>query len=624
MRNILFCVLLFCAYQTLSQSQNKIQESLLMTSHPLDDEADYSYLVNTSKVSFDIPVNWDVRLVKSFNKTIKIYNERGLDKANISIPLWKNKRNREYLEKLVVRIHKLENNEIQSKKIDVEKYKEENEDVILIKFAIPNIAVGDIIELKYVITSPYVTILPRYYFQHEVPVDSAQYTIDVPGYFSLSPNLKGYLDIQVTDKKLSQSNHYEKRYMLKANNIKPFKNPTYILDTDDYRSSIKYEMVSYQIPGQSENKLSSTWQDVADHFWHEWKIKKAIRYSSKKIDADDFSSIKDTLEKVESIIEYIHQNYAWNNEYLSQSPNLKELLKKKSGNIIDLHTLLVNLLQNNGIESSILLTRLRHHGLINDKFPSRGNFNNALTYVEIGSGYLLIDLSDANLDLGQISLSSRNFSGLLINGNREAKFIYYNTNNKYKKTTQAKYTINEDNTIDAYKKEILTNSAKSSYINNPKNYLPKTASLINSVEIERNEPIILEYTNENDESLIQIENTIIIPTCINCPIQLLSLESKDRDYPIIVPYKTKQSYIYQLDINDGWRVQSKPEDEIIKNPNAQVQLTYAIKENKKKLVVSILYEIKKEVFQPGEYNKLRYAIQKMKKKLEENIVLAKI
>lgn len=122
--------------------------------------------------------------------------------ANVVIPLWRNKRNREQMHKMKVRLHKLVDGNIQSEEVEIEKYKEENENVILNKFSVPNVAVGDVIEMKYRIYSPYVIILPRFHFQHDVPVDSAQYTIDVPGYFGLTPNLKGYLDIDVKDKKL--------------------------------------------------------------------------------------------------------------------------------------------------------------------------------------------------------------------------------------------------------------------------------------------------------------------------------------------------------------------------------------------------------------------------------------
>ena len=625
MKKTILFLLVFCAFNSYAQSKKQILESLKMTSHPLDMDADYSYLVNTSSIQYNIPSNWDIDVYNSFNKTIKIYNDNGLSMANVVIPLWRSKRDRELLQKIKVRLHKLVNGNLVSEEVKIEKYIEENENVILYKFSVPNVSVVDVIEMKYLISSPYVTILPRFYFQHEVPVDSAQYTIDVPGYFSFAPNLKGYLDIDVTDKKLPLSDHYEMRYMLKANNISPIKNPPYVMDVDDYRSSIKYEMVSHQIPGRGKTKLSSTWKVVGDYFWHDWKIKKAVGYSYDKLKIEeDFSATTDTINKIKSIVDYVHQNYTWNNEYLTSKPNIKELLKIKSGNAIDINTLLTNILCNNGIDASILLTRLRSHGYINDAFPSRGNFNNALTHVKVGNGYIVIDPTDKHLDLGQIALKSRNFSGLLITEDKDAEFIHFDTKNIYKKTTQAEYTIKEDKTLSVYKKEKLANSAKSDYIENQNNYLPKNAELVNPVSIKRNDRLNIEYNYTIEEPLMQLEGKLIIPSCVDCPIKLLSLDQKDRDYPLIIPSKTKQTYVYQLNIPKGWKVESKPEDAVIKNHNQMAEMTYTIKESGDKLVLSILYEIKKELFEPKEYKLLRYAINKMKDKLEESIVLVQI
>ena len=625
MKKTIILLLLFCSYNNFAQTKNQILESLKMTSHPLDIDADYSYVVNASSIKYNMPQNWDIDVYNTYNKTIKIYNDDGLSMANVVIPLWRSKRDREILQKIKVRLHKLVNGNLVSKEVEIKKYIEENEDVILYKFSVPDVSVGDVIEMKYMISSPYVTILPRFYFQHEVPVDSAQYTIDVPGYFSFAPNLKGYLDIDVTDKRLSQSDHYEVRYMLTANNISPIKNPSYVMDIDDYRSSIKYEMVSHQIPGQAKTKLSSTWKVVGEYFWHDWKINKAVGYSYKKMKIEeDFSTITDTLNKIKSIVDYVHQNFSWNNEYLTSKPNIKELLKIKTGNVIDINSLLTNILCNNGIDASILLTRLRSYGYINDAFPSRSNFNNALTHVKLGNGYILIDPTDKHLDLGQITLKSRNFSGLLIAEDKDAEFIHYDTKNIYKKMTQAEFTINENKTIAVYKKEKLTNSAKSDYIENQDNYLPKNAELLHPVSIKRNDRLNIEYNYRIEEPLMQLEGKLIIPSCIDCPISLLSLDQKDRDYPLIIPSKTKQTYIYQLNIPAGWKVESKPENVIIKNHNRMAEMTYTIKESDGKLILSILYEIKKELFEPKEYKLLRYAINKMKEKLEESIVLVQM
>lgn len=50
---------------------------------------------------------------------------------------------------------------------------------------------------------------------------------------------------------------------------------------DDYRAAIKYEIESYQMPGRAKEKLSTTWKDVGENIWDNWKFGKSLK--SKKI-----------------------------------------------------------------------------------------------------------------------------------------------------------------------------------------------------------------------------------------------------------------------------------------------------------------------------------------------------
>lgn len=621
MKILLSLCLLIASIHAYAQTESQILKALQTSSHPLDEDADYSYLVNASSIKYVIPADWDLYVTQSYNKTFKIYNDEGLEMANVTIPLWKSKTDRERIKKMKVRLHKLVNGIVKTQEIKIDKYEEKNENIILYKFTVPGVNVGDVLEVKYMLTSPYVTVLPRFYFQQSVPVDSAQYTIDVPGYFGLSPNLKGYENIQVTDKKLN-SDHYEKRYMLKAIDIKPMDNPSYVMNPNDYRSSIKYEIESYQKPGQAKVKLSSTWDDVGDNIWDAWNIGKSLK-SKKFKGLPDFESIQDTLDKIKVAIDYIHNNFTWNEEFLDNKPNLKNLIKNKTGNLLEINLSLINILTQNGIEAAPLITQKRKYGYISDKFPSRGNFNNILTYIKLGKGYIIVDPSDKNLDLGQVSISNRNFSGLILHKEKDAEFFYFDTKNIYKKQTQAKVTITDDSNLDIFKKEKLSSSAKATYTRSPNSYLAENYKLENVPTVERNKPIQIEYTYTLNEAVMNIENKMILPVCIDCPISLIDMQEEERNYPLILSSTQKQTYIYQLTIPEGYTIETLPENDEIKNYNGMATMSFTAKSDSDKITVSILYEIKKEVFTPKEYKTLKIAIDKMKDKLNESIVLVK-
>lgn len=621
MKNIFFCFFLFLGTYLHSQTKSQILKALLESHHALDKDADYSYLVNSSSIKYVIPSNWDIHVNRSYNKTIKIYNEKGLDEADVIIPLWKSNRGREKVVKIKVRLHKLEKGTLISEEIKINKYEEKNEDLILYKFNIPDVKVGDIIELKYMISSPFVTVLPRFYFQHLVPVDSAQYTIDVPGYFALYPNLKGYEKIQVTDKKI-MSDHFEVRYTLRASNLPSMDKPSFVMNQNDYRTSIKYEIESYTIPGRGKVKLSSSWNNVGENIWDDWKFGKALKHKDFK-ELPRFETIPDTLDKITSAVNYVHENFTWNKEVFNKNPNIKKLIKNKSGNLLDINLALINILNRIGIKATPLITQKRSFGYINDKFPSRGNFNNILTYIKLSNGYIIVDLTDKHLDIGQVDISNRNFSGLVLHKEKKAEFIHFDTNNIFKKQTQSKISFDKDRSLMIYRKEKLTSSAKIEYINDSQNNPNSNYDLKNNPTIERNSPLHLEYDYLLTDATLEIEDKIILPVCIDCPISPPTFIEKIRNYPIILPYKIKQSYIYQLNIPLGYEINTIPQDLIIKNENEMINLTRTIRTLDGKITVSLLFEVKKEIFSPHEYNSLKYTMDNIIENLNDNIVLQK-
>lgn len=119
----------------------------------------------------------------------------------------------------------------------------------------------------------------------------------------------------------------------------------------------------------------------------------------------------------------MHDNFTWNKERFNQDPNIKNLIKNKSGNLIDINLILITILKNRGVDAAPLVTRLRSHGYINDRFPCRGEFNDILPYISIGQGYLIVYPSDKDLDLGQISLANRNFSGLILHEKKGCRIL---------------------------------------------------------------------------------------------------------------------------------------------------------------------------------------------------------
>ncbi|HYX07324.1 MAG TPA: DUF3857 domain-containing protein, partial [Bacteroidales bacterium] len=209
------------------------------------------------------------------------------DYANIEIPYYHDGGNEEVIGRVKVVSYNLENNK-------VEKTKLKNSDIIredktenwrILKFAIPNVKAGTIVEVNYSITSDFIYTLRSWQFQHMIPVLSSEYTVSIPEYFNYNLTQKGYFPIKhetsrlgrtitidytqhaqglsVKQQSYSQSFDYiDNITKYTAENIPAFKVEKYLSTPDNYMSKIEFELESTLYPGDNVKLYTTTWEDI--------------------------------------------------------------------------------------------------------------------------------------------------------------------------------------------------------------------------------------------------------------------------------------------------------------------------------------------------------------------------
>ena len=148
-------------------------------------------------VIYDLGKSWvdqqntmnGIKLYYTRVSRIKIYNDKGLNRATISIDLLKlgdqeeqithiegithNKTGKSHLNKSAIEYVKINNH--MSKAI----------------FTMPDAKVGSIIDVKYVVCSPFFFIIPQWYFQNEIPTEYSAYKCVIPEWVNINPNITG-------------------------------------------------------------------------------------------------------------------------------------------------------------------------------------------------------------------------------------------------------------------------------------------------------------------------------------------------------------------------------------------------------------------------------------------------
>src|SRR5690606_35017357 len=139
-----------------------------------------------------------IPLIFEHHVKIKILNIKGFSQGNIVIPIYKGDNdNFESVSEIQAVTFYLENGSMQRAELDKKQIFRENKNQYwdLVKFAMPNISEGCIIEYSYKITSPYKFNFRSWVFQSDIPKVRSEYLAKIPAVYNYNVSLRGYLKL---------------------------------------------------------------------------------------------------------------------------------------------------------------------------------------------------------------------------------------------------------------------------------------------------------------------------------------------------------------------------------------------------------------------------------------------
>jgi len=582
-------------------------------------------------------------------KQIQIHTPEGESYADFNIPLYKTSSKREKIGFVRATSYYLEQDgSITKKKLSKkEMYKNEASDYLdEFRFALPNVKPGTIINVEYQITSPFLYAMPRHYFQHYIPTEYSEFRIDVPQYFSFTPIATGLLPL---DTKKTRSG-----YKIVAQNLPASIEDDYVLNSNDYRSSIKYELQSVDLPGTVPQKFSKDWPTIGENLYKEDGFGKQMNNTIKELEyLVQEAQSKTYDEKLKFIYEFVRTNYSME-EYGSIYKNAtKKLLKSNTGSVRDINMLMINLLRKVDIEATPLLTRVRSQGLLNPSYPTLTNLSYVLAHVVTSEGKtLLLDATSKDHPLGCLPYRAINFSGLLIKADGKSEIITIENPNIYKTTKQVAFEFSED--LSSIKGEGITrlsDLAAISYCQDQKenesddnqSFYYTTDEVdaeleeeeeddfenvmeINSIENVKDiyKDIDIKYESESFDLFKKLGNEIFIEADLNEGLSENPWKEENRIYPIFFNKKGNLSRSLTLEIPDGWQISSLPEPITLSGQDKITRFVYSAAVDKNTIRITYLLSVRQSIILPTQYASFKKFLDMVIEKQDEKIILSRI
>lgn len=557
---------------------------------------------------------------------IKILNKSAFDLADISINLYKKQRveNISAITYNLTDISTTNKTNLLDKDIFTTK---EGENWTVKKFTLPNIKIGSVIEYKYSVISPYLSI-NDWNFQSKIPKIKSEFDVSVLGNHRYNIKIIGFLKLDKNEPSIKK-NCVDIAgigpgdcavYSYGMNDIPAFKEEDYMLSKKNYISKITFDIKSItSYRGVIEN-LTTTWEQadksLKKQFFNNQTSKKSF---FKKNIPEEILTTENNLEKTKKIFDFIRNHYTWNDKYwTNEDAKVKQAFQEKIGDVGEINISLYNCLKAANLDANLVVLSTRNNGVPTKLFPVIYDYNYVIVKTIIDGQTYFLDATDKFLPFGQVPVRTLNGEARIISFKKESSWVKLKPKYNSTVSTSTKLNLNEDGVFTG---DLMIR--KSGYLaskQRKKISLKSEEGYLEDFEIENQDIEVEEYnvkqldvldkplqeifkvrfeTNENLGTKIRI-NPFLFDQIKKNPFKL-----KERNYPVDFAYTRRSNYYISLTIPENYKIVKLPDNKAISLPNKGGSFILSTVKEGNLITISVRLNILRSYYSVQEYYALK-------------------
>ncbi len=450
MKCTLLLIVVFFSIHSIAQipSFGKIDKSdLLITDCDFDKGAEAMILIDWGNTYYERGTV-GISLFKTVferRTRIKILNEKGIKRADVSIGFYSHN-NDEKILKIDANTYNIDptgkviTTEVKKNSIYTKKINKYYSELII---AFPEVKVGSVIEYKYSLERETMGQLRDWYFQGRIPVRYSQYQLKVPQIFrfSVQPSIVDNIEDkqEVISERISVDNGFVETNSLKSSyimrNLPGIKNEPYMGSYKDYQQRLEFQLSQIDYGNGNIQDLRVKWSDIVKDLNQRPDFGKQLENDISGADKliSDAKQIENEEWRIKFISTEIKKTILANeDEDIFTAKGINKTFETKSGNSADLNLLLVKLLRQAGIKANPILFSTRNNGLLNTNFPFLSQFNTVLVAANAGNNLLIIDAADKFGYYKIVPEKVSNSQGFVIEGENGIWKNIFSGKHKYK------------------------------------------------------------------------------------------------------------------------------------------------------------------------------------------------
>lgn len=661
--NLILLLLLSFSIQAQTYELGEVTKAELeQKNHPKDVSAPAAILFSKGVTYMTYSSQHGFELITDVDIKIKIYSKNGYGWANKTIAMYNHGSENEKVEIEKAYTYNLVDGKVKKTKLKAEGefIEEVNKFWKQKKIVMPDVKEGSIVEYRYTIHSPFISVFPEWKFQEVIPVDYSEYTTKIPEYFVYNTNFRGFIVPQVNKKMTNKKYSFTSReqtaftsaqtqrvdnevdyiehattYVMK--DLLSLKDESFVNNIENYTSSIEHELSMTNYPNSPVKSYSTSWESVAKTIYDYDDFGPELRktgYFEEDITAL-LTGLTRTDEKAMVIFNYVKNRIVWNYFYgYSCNEGVKKAYAEKTGNVAEINLMLTAMLNYAGIEAYPVLVSTRSNKIA--FFPNRTAFNYVICGAQIDGKTVLFDATSKSSTPNILPARTLNWTGRMIKkdgtsveidmmpqfNSKEFVTIMGQINNEGKISGKAREQYFDYNALNF--RERYSNANKEKYIESLEEKYQGIQ--INSYTVaidDLSKPVTEDY----DFTYNNIGDIIGDKMYINPMLFFTQSENpfkqEKREYPIDFVYPTHHKYSISLTIPDGYKVESLPQPIAVSMEESMGGFKYNIISSGNNLQLVMTIDINHAVVSSEYYLTLKDFFQKYIEKQNEKIILTK-
>lgn len=632
-------------------------------SYSIDKEADAVILADIGSAKYVSGKTLFALEYKKYRRA-HILRKNGYELATIEIPLYSEGNSSEKLEGLRAITYNLENGSVVETELDTRSSvftEKVNKNLSVKKFTLPSVKEGSIIEYEYKVISDYTYSMESWSFQGKYPVLWSEYSTSVPTTYNYALYSQGYHPFHIktqskssaiftatlregsTGYGMSPTTPMERgsftadlnvnRWVMK--DVPALRTEKFMSSRNNYISRIQFQL-SGITSSTGARDYRKTWPQLTED------LLKADYFGEQLFKHNDWLSdaVKEAIDTASTATEIAINIFKWVRDQITCTSNyglyingdLKDVLRKRSGNVAEVNLLLTAMLLKAGLRADPVILSTKDHGYVLEQYPLIENFNYVIVKVSADGFAYFLDASNPHAAFGMLMPECYNGHARIVNAAATPITLSADSLMDEKLTSvfisndqKGNLAGNVQQTPGFYESYILRNKINQQgraqfFENVKKKYntdIEFTFQAIDSLD-NFEEPLGIHYkfTLDPGKSDVFYFNPMLSEGLKENPFT-----SAQRLYPVELPYGYDETYLLRMDIPEGYVVDELPKQLLVKlNPDGDGIFEYRIAEADGAISLRSRILIKRAYFQPDEYESLRNFFSHIAKKHAEQIV----